>query len=493
MRIKHLPIMRKVALSGILSMLMLFFSFGLNAQTVVTIGTGTSTNGASVYPAPYGNWYHGARHQILVLASELSAAGAVAGNITGMQFSVATAQGTALQGFEIKMGTTTATALTSTWLTGLTTVYTSTSYTETSGWNTHAFSTPFVWDGVSNIVIETCFNNSSYSNNAQMYYTTTSFTSANYYRADASGVCTNSSSSGTSSNRPNMKFSVVPNVSVPTDLGVISWDSPNAGCGLTNAEQVTIKVKNFGTAAQNAYTLKYSIDGGTTWTSQAMTTNIPAGDTLTHTFTTTANLGTVGTYNCQAKVELTGDTVSYNDVLSTTIDHVGFGPGAAEDFESISPSFTSTYANGWTTYNSDAGTSNPRWECENSTGSNENSSNTGPWYDHTSFGTSGGNYMYMETSSPSTTGDTAWLESPCLALGGTPIAIVKFYYHMYGQTMGDLSLEQKINGQWVSTGWSKSGQQQSSGGAAWEEATVTISGSATNIRFAGCSRFFLLF
>ena len=43
------------------------------------IGNGTITNSNTDYPAPYGNWYWGARHQILILASELQAAGLVAG------------------------------------------------------------------------------------------------------------------------------------------------------------------------------------------------------------------------------------------------------------------------------------------------------------------------------------------------------------------------------------------------------------------------------
>ena len=55
----------------------------------VTIGTGTVQNCNTCYPAPYGNWYWGSRHQMLILASELSAAGLSAGNITSLAFDVA--------------------------------------------------------------------------------------------------------------------------------------------------------------------------------------------------------------------------------------------------------------------------------------------------------------------------------------------------------------------------------------------------------------------
>jgi hypothetical protein len=52
------------------------------------IGNGTIQNTNTEYPAPYGNWYWGARHQILILASELQAAGVVAGPLSTIAFDV---------------------------------------------------------------------------------------------------------------------------------------------------------------------------------------------------------------------------------------------------------------------------------------------------------------------------------------------------------------------------------------------------------------------
>ena len=57
------------------------------------IGNETSTNGNTEYPAPYGNWYWGARHQFLILASELQAAGLSAGPISSLSFQVASTNG----------------------------------------------------------------------------------------------------------------------------------------------------------------------------------------------------------------------------------------------------------------------------------------------------------------------------------------------------------------------------------------------------------------
>jgi hypothetical protein len=54
----------------------------------LTIGNGVITNSPYNYPAPYGNWYWGARHQMMIRASELSAAGLSAGNINSLAFDI---------------------------------------------------------------------------------------------------------------------------------------------------------------------------------------------------------------------------------------------------------------------------------------------------------------------------------------------------------------------------------------------------------------------
>ncbi len=53
------------------------------------IGTGTIQNSNTEYPAPYGNWYWGARNQMLILAYEMNAAGLTSGEISSISFDVA--------------------------------------------------------------------------------------------------------------------------------------------------------------------------------------------------------------------------------------------------------------------------------------------------------------------------------------------------------------------------------------------------------------------
>lgn len=194
----------------------LLFCFSIvSKSTTITIGTGTITNSLTNYPAPYGNYYWGAKHQFLILASELTAAGMTAGNINSLAFNVQTQVSTTLQGFTISMKLTTINSLTN-FETGLTTVFSPTNFFETAGLNTHSFLSPFYWDGTSNIVIETCFNNSSYTQNAAVFQSTTAFTSSIWNMQDAMGVCGATTLSNTSTNRPNMVFDWTAASQVPT-------------------------------------------------------------------------------------------------------------------------------------------------------------------------------------------------------------------------------------------------------------------------------------
>jgi hypothetical protein len=54
----------------------------------ITLDVGTIQNSTTDYPAPYGNWYWSARHQILVHGAELIAAGLTAGPINSIGFEV---------------------------------------------------------------------------------------------------------------------------------------------------------------------------------------------------------------------------------------------------------------------------------------------------------------------------------------------------------------------------------------------------------------------
>ena len=142
---------------------------------------------------------------------------------------------------------------------------------------------------------------------------------------------------------------------------------------------------------------------------------------------------------------------------------------------------TTSNGNGWAS----STTATPKWEREGATtGSDQSSSGTGAFWDHTSYGVTGGRYVFLECSGGAL-GSTSYLESPTLNFGTNATMNLKFWYHMFGIDMGTLEVEQYISGAWITTGWSKTGSQHFSGTEAWSQATITLSGSVTKIRFKG--------
>jgi hypothetical protein len=185
-----------------------------------TLGTQTSTSSIAGVTPFTSNW-EGARVQYLVKASELTAMGITAGEIKSLAFNVtASGAGTTPQtNYTIKIGKTNATTIGSGYaaLVGsFTTVFTAASVPAPSvGDRLFTFSTPYTWDGTSNIVIDICHDNDTagtctncYSSNSTVGVMTTSFNSVySTYADNAQGCGSTSGGSFTSyTTRPIMKF-----------------------------------------------------------------------------------------------------------------------------------------------------------------------------------------------------------------------------------------------------------------------------------------------
>ncbi|TNE28624.1 MAG: T9SS type A sorting domain-containing protein [Bacteroidetes bacterium] len=166
----------------------------------------------------------------------------------------------------------------------------------------------------------------------------------------------------------------------------------------------------------------------------------------------------------------------------------GFSAPYFTDLEVLSPGQISTGSleNCWNFYNS--GTTMPRWETEDASGTNENSLSTGPFYDHTLNGSTGGMYVFLECSGGSL-GDTAVFQGPWVDASALNVPELSFWYHMYGQTMGNLYVEARdaAGMTWMRVD-SIIGQQQSAGSDPWLEKTVllnTFSSDTIQVRFIG--------
>jgi len=142
--------------------------------TLIDIGDGSSYNGSTEFPCPYGASMASFTDQYLITAAELQAAGAAAGTFNSLAFNVQALNGCgALGRLTISMGATTLTELTSEPVEDLQLVMQVFDYQPQLGWNTHSFSSPFVWDGSSNLIVEINHRNNPISANASVYRSST--------------------------------------------------------------------------------------------------------------------------------------------------------------------------------------------------------------------------------------------------------------------------------------------------------------------------------
>ena len=187
---------------------------------VYTVGTGSSySTSTTAYPAIFGNYFRSARHQMLFRASELSAAGMTAGVISSLSFDVAQIAGnTNYCNFQVKMRYTNLTELSDTMKPNGTVVLDPSTVFVQAGWNDLSFNTPFYWDGVSNLIVDVCFDKTSitnsgdpfcdepYTRNSSNRYTTTPYFSVISSKSDVTPQCDLNIVGTRSNDRPNIRF-----------------------------------------------------------------------------------------------------------------------------------------------------------------------------------------------------------------------------------------------------------------------------------------------
>src|SRR5690606_14638383 len=141
------------------------------------IGYGTSS-GTSTGTFLY-NSYGGYKHQYIFTVAELKQEGLAAGPITALKFDIVKPGTRTRDGFTIAIGSTTQNTASTNMIPNntLQTVYSSGKYQMfTTGVMTFTFSTPYDWDGKSNIVVETNWSNEGTGGTSGevKYHTTTS-------------------------------------------------------------------------------------------------------------------------------------------------------------------------------------------------------------------------------------------------------------------------------------------------------------------------------
>ena len=135
-------------------------SGGGGSAGLQTVGAGALVS-ATQSVTPFSSGWGGSKHQYLIRATELAAAGIPSGATLKSIALDVVAGGVTYPGFAISMKNTTTTALPTSYETGTVPVKLPSNVTTAAGINTYTFDAPapFVWDGFSNLLIQTCWSN----------------------------------------------------------------------------------------------------------------------------------------------------------------------------------------------------------------------------------------------------------------------------------------------------------------------------------------------
>ena len=300
------------------------------AGAPVTIGTGTST-----WNWPLSTFYHDARTQVIYLASEVGAAS----RITGLALDVTTIPAQLLNVWTIRMKHTALAAYASNaWeSTGWTTVYQANTTISATGLVNFVFTTPFDFNGTSNLMVDFCFNNTSYTSDGQVRYTTTAGNRSLYYRTD-SGYGNPLTWTGTGSPTPSA-IARIPNVRLTFDQTAVSV-SPAVAAGFVNG----VWSGNI-TVMQVANTIALKADDGAAHiaTSGTFNTVAPPVPVITSPTSATAVVGQPFSYQILA----TNYVASYN---ATSLP-AGLGVSTATGLVSGTPTAAGTSSVGLSAIN----------------------------------------------------------------------------------------------------------------------------------------------
>lgn len=279
-----------------------------------TVGNATTLTGLTNQPTAFCNRFDHYWSQMVFTAAELNAVGIFAGNINSIKFNI-TSLGSAnnVTDFKVYIAPTALTTLTTFTTTGLTQVFSAATYSQTIGLNTIAFSTPYAWDGTSNLIIDVRQTGIDSANNAETYYTATTGNNTVLYAITSTvnaggsdGFANSAPAPTTSVNRLNTTFDY-------TATAPVTW-TPSTGLFTDAAGTVAYT----GTATSTVY-VKGSTTTATSYTATATnattcssSASVPVTVTITPAPTGTATATFCATNNpTVANLTATGTAIQW--------------------------------------------------------------------------------------------------------------------------------------------------------------------------------------
>ncbi len=260
----------------------------------VILGSGTGNTGITT-ACPINVYYQSLHGQSVYTKTELNAAG-VSGPImiTKIGFNVTGTPALAMPNYIIRMGHTSASNASS-WIaaSAISTVWTASSYQPSStGWDMLTLTTPFEWNGVDNIVVDTAFGIiGSYNRSGTVQYTSVN-SGYRYIQSDYSDQTNIFSGASISNNRPNLKLILQPVATGPAIAAEPESVSKTVYEG--SSDTASLAIRNTGTEVLNWSTPS----SFAAWGSVSPTSGtIQPGGSSELTLTLSAGTLTLGNYN----------------------------------------------------------------------------------------------------------------------------------------------------------------------------------------------------
>ncbi|MHC4841479.1 MAG: Ig domain-containing protein, partial [Planctomycetota bacterium] len=320
--------------------------FGQIDYEVLT-GAAETTGGTSGYQL--NSYWHDCRCESVYLRTELNAAGVVGSvPISAISLRCAQVPGKNLENLRIRMKHTTSATTNASYQTGYTSLYGPTTLTPTvftvGSWYKFNFTTPFIWDGTSNIIVDYSVDGTSWTSGGMSYQRTVSGARTTPGYSDSSYTYPFSGmESATRSTVPSIKFTV-------DGLSIVTPAILPSG------------------AEGTSYTTNIQASQGTTpytWTHITASGPLPTGLSIAQVndefrITGTPATGTSGTYNFDVRV-----TDNASDTYQKTMTLYIMPPPASMPFSDDFSSDTGwQYDTGWQRGSATAysGASPPRTE-----------------------------------------------------------------------------------------------------------------------------------
>ncbi len=289
------------------------------------------------------------------------------------------------------------------------------------------------------------------------------------------------------------------------DVALVDLLQPNSKCDLSNAEDVTIQLKNNGDSniSVNSITASLLLNDAVIAT-ESIPDSLVVDSFLNYTFSHQLDLSDIYTqYVVRVELSLIGDSNLIDNTISNQLVQSSTkNPGYIEDFENFGRGL---YGENWERSASNqtgpdqiqAGwhvspnSVSDRYHWNVQSPSIEEADHlfggtptllTGPATNHTPEGNT---FFYTEADSGSW-GDTALLTFKCLDLSNLNTGSLQFWYHKFGKDIGDLYIDVYANNQWNLAIDSIMGQTHFYHLASWQKRIISLNsfaGKEVQIRF----------